>query len=214
MKKIEFAMNLSVLVLLILVIIGVISVFKNNLSLKDELKNKSSALRESEDLLKHLRELQKQEGNLKLQAEKINIKVPSNESKPFALIKEIFKFRGELGLRKMAFNLKDASSENKGQKGLSGQEMTKPQQETVPGGQKQEGGGQSPSEPSVQEQIGAPKPVYLDMSFEATFQQLNVFLERLMNYKRLLSVENLKIEREKDILPYQKISLKLVAYSF
>jgi len=58
------------------------------------------------------------------------------------------------------------------------------------------------------------KTRYVEMNFEGTFQELTSFLEKLNDTKRLVWVEEIKIERKVNILPYQKNYLKLVTGTF
>jgi len=59
-----------------------------------------------------------------------------------------------------------------------------------------------------------PKRSVLQMSFEADFQQLIKFLERISKLKRLVFPKTIHIERSEEILPRQKITLQLTAYYF
>lgn len=57
-------------------------------------------------------------------------------------------------------------------------------------------------------------PHYVVMSFEATFPQLKMFMKDLRALKRIVTVEKLTITRDENKLPYQKIALELISYSF
>ena len=52
------------------------------------------------------------------------------------------------------------------------------------------------------------------MNFEADFQQLIKFLERISKLKRLVFPGKIDVERLEEILPHQKVRLQLITYSF
>lgn len=52
------------------------------------------------------------------------------------------------------------------------------------------------------------------MNMEGEFRQLVLFLEAVSNLDRLVSVDGIEIERKEKILPRQKVSLQLIAYTF
>lgn len=54
----------------------------------------------------------------------------------------------------------------------------------------------------------------LEMSFEAALAQTLDFLKRAAGIERVVAVEKVEIERKKEILPCQKVTLELVAYTF
>ncbi len=74
--------------------------------------------------------------------------------------------------------------------------------------------GESEEEKEAQASQGALQPLYLEMEAEATFPQLESFLDKLLHLERLVSIENMTVKREKKILPYQKIALTLITYTF
>jgi Tfp pilus assembly protein PilO len=55
--------------------------------------------------------------------------------------------------------------------------------------------------------------LFFEMVFEGTFSQTLDFLKTLSELERLVSVEKMQIERGEDILPRQKVTLNLVAYT-
>ena len=59
-----------------------------------------------------------------------------------------------------------------------------------------------------------PKRLVLQMSFEADFQQLIKFLERISKLRRLVFPGAIHIERLEEIIPRQKVKLQLITYSF
>ena len=58
------------------------------------------------------------------------------------------------------------------------------------------------------------EPLFIYITLEAEFPTFVVFLKKLAKIKRIVSLEGIEIKREKNILPLQKIQLKLVTYVF
>ena len=54
----------------------------------------------------------------------------------------------------------------------------------------------------------------LKVGFEADFQQVMLFLQRLSQFKRLAYPKEINMERIEEILPRQKVTLQIVTYSF
>jgi Tfp pilus assembly protein PilO len=55
--------------------------------------------------------------------------------------------------------------------------------------------------------------LFFEMVFEGTFSQTLDFLKAISELERLVSVEKMQIERGEHILPRQKVTLNLVAYT-
>ena len=51
-----------------------------------------------------------------------------------------------------------------------------------------------------------PRPVSLEMNCQGTFPELLLFLEKTAKLERVVIVEKVDIEREKELTPSQKIS--------
>jgi Tfp pilus assembly protein PilO len=56
--------------------------------------------------------------------------------------------------------------------------------------------------------------LYFVMECQATYPQLLDFLKELMNLKRVVAVEKIEVRRDEKALPYQRISINLVAFTF
>jgi Tfp pilus assembly protein PilO len=59
-----------------------------------------------------------------------------------------------------------------------------------------------------------PYPMAFTMKFEGTFASSMDFLKALTALERLVNIEKIEIKRDENVLPYQQVSLRLVAYSF
>lgn len=191
-NKALFIENAAVAVAIILLSFLSISGLKLNTRLARELALKKSEHKEARSAGKRLKALQKQVQDLEQKEKTIGIRVPAHEKLPFILIRTLTAIAGEAGLKKPAFRIDETDE-------TQAQQIT--QQDA----------------PAVQGDTGAlpgPKPIKLQMSFEATYQQALSFLEKINNLERVVKVEQIKIERKKEILPCQKVSLQLVTYTF
>lgn len=59
-----------------------------------------------------------------------------------------------------------------------------------------------------------PESINLKMDFEGSFPQLLKFLQKVASLERIVKINSISIERKKETMPYQKISLDLVTYTF
>lgn len=218
MKKIVLIINLSILILLLAIVVFFMWQIKNNIDLRKELAKKVQLLKEIETASRHLKELEIQSRDLKQKAEVLYKRVPVDEKQPLSLIKALINIGGEAGLKEITFSVKEESKgEPKTQIGsyFANQEVPS-QKGSLPEGMPMQKAGQptpSVTGPSSAPQTGL-KLIYLEMNFTGTYPQLLIFLEKLTKLKRIVSVEKINIQRDEKILPYQKISLDLVTYTF
>lgn len=201
MKKTGLLVNSAILILLILVISFCLWQLRENVSLRQELDKKGQELKDVESNSRHLEALKKQNQDLSYKEEAIKRKVPVNEKQPISLIKTLTVIAGETGLRKAVFSIKEMASQGGS---ASARSLGQPP-------------GQTLASPTTQGSTGLPmgiKPIEIGVSSEATYLQALSFLERLMNLERVIVVDELTIERKKEILPYQQVSLQISTYSF
>jgi len=59
-----------------------------------------------------------------------------------------------------------------------------------------------------------PKAVHLQMNVVGTFRQLLDFLKKIYQLERVVNVSLIEVKRSEKLLPYQKISLELIVYTF
>lgn len=198
MKKINLVISLAAGVFLLLMILVSLWQFNTTVILRRTLAEKKKEIKETRTASRRLEKLAEQSQNLKQKEEASYKKIPVNEKQPLGLIKALMRLGGEIGLKEMSFSIKDVS--------LGNQANTGSETGAIPS----EGAGQSGSEKPRPK----PKPVYIQMECEGTFSHLLTFLERLLNLERLVSVEQITIERKEKILPYQQISLEVVTYTY
>ncbi len=154
------------------------------LNLDKTIFTKSKELKISRSSQKHLEKLKSELDLLENKEKALNRMIPRGEEQPLGLIKSIVRLGNEMGVMKIDFDLMPP---------------------LALGGAAGDG-----SEPGS----GGVKALYFTMNCEVTFIQFLKFLDKLTNLERIVEVRGIKIERVKDMLPYQKISLELVTYSF
>ena len=156
------------------------------LNLTRSFSAKSKELKKSLSSQKHLEKLKSELELLEAKEKALNRMIPEGEAQPLRLIKSIVRLGNEIGIKKIDFDVKPPSAV---------------------------GGLGQGDDLSAEESAGV-KSLYFKMNCEGTFIQFLKFLNKLMNMERIVEVRGVKIEGVRDILPYQKISLELVAYSF
>lgn len=190
---------------------------KVSVSTKEELAAKKKEFRHAEAASKHLRDLEKQISDIKQKEEMLFKKVPVSEKEPLGLIRTLISLGGQAGLKGVTVSLKEKSAK----------QQAAPRQRRGAADQGSQGGSEeAPAEQAVAipvQETGeegsaaaaqGPSPVYLQMEFEASFPRVLSFLHKLMDLERIVKVEGISVKRDKDILPYQKVSLDLVTYTF
>jgi Tfp pilus assembly protein PilO len=164
---------------------------RKNFYLKKEYIDKNQELQKAQYAQAHLKELQAQLRQKEEEAKKLNRRIPENEKAPLALMKRIISSASQFEVRNMEFSLKKAQ----GEQGSMAKGM---------------GIGEITSSDSLETKV---QPLSFKLTFECTFSNLILFLDWLSDLERLVSIENIKIEREDKILPRQKITLQLVVYT-
>jgi Tfp pilus assembly protein PilO len=207
MKDSKIIMNMSAWVLLAFCVALFLFQLKQNMNIREEFSSKNSEFKESKAASKRLEVLEKQANELKYKEDVLAKRIPLNEKHPFELMKVLIKAGGESGLREITFKMKDVSS---GQDSVPGTSGTPPQpggRFAIPQFQQNPGGGKPLSEFD-------PNPMDISLIFEGTFPQTVAFIKKITSMERLVTVQDIEIERKENILPYQKVSLSLKAYTF
>lgn len=217
MRKIIF------FIILPLLILSFFWQLNKNLALRKLLKEKNNALETSEAASRHLEKLKKQELELQEKEKILRRKLPADDRQPLALIKALISLGRETGLREISLSIKEEpAAEAKGSYSKGNEMASASELEEIPQSAAKSSASSNDMEVSVSRsgsaksrsaRNGEPEPVYLEINCEGTFQQLIIFLNRLRELERIVAVGEISIERKKDILPFQKISLELVTYT-
>ncbi len=206
MRNSKMSLNIITGALLALCVGLFLFQLKQNVDIREEFGSKNSEFKEAKAASKRLESLEKQTNELKYKEDILGKRIPFNEKHPFDLMKTIIRAGGESGLREIVFKMNRESAVND-QNGNPG--MTPPQDggrfapRQVP---------QPPSGPPKSEFDPDPKDIVL--SFEGTFPQTLAFINKITSLERQVTIQAVEIERKDDILPYQKVSLSLKAYTF
>ncbi len=184
----------------LLFIIGVIFLifaWKKNTSLKVEKSNRLLNVQESKEKVKDFENIQKEIDRLNLEAAQIREMVSDTEVNPLAFIKDISLLMKLLGIKNPEFvygqnaeadNFKIQNSKNAPQQGNA-------------------------ADFSVAEEYALKKQL-IQINFECKFSQAVDFLKEIFKLKKLVSVEKLKIERDLNSSPRQKVNITLTTYVF
>lgn len=198
---------------LIFVIIGVflfsslslsILEFRKNLHLKRNLAKKQAELKTARHAYDHLEDLKRELHQQEKREEELNRILPENEKEPIELIKRITSNLSQFRLRNVEFSLE----KEEGPMTMEYQEGAFSTEEMAGTPHPQAG---TTISASLQEEV---QPLSFKMSFECEFLDLISFLDWLLNQERLVSIEDMSIKREDKILPRQKITLQLSAYTY
>ncbi|OQX88294.1 MAG: hypothetical protein B6D55_00665 [Candidatus Omnitrophica bacterium 4484_70.2] len=160
------------------------SEYNKNLSLRRELKEKSKELKEAEEMRKKLKELEKSKKEQLLRLKELERELPE-ESGEVSLMKEITSLAIHFGVRNIEFVPLVAKDNVEGQRNL-----------TIPF------------------YTNNVRPHMFRINMEIEFPYLVSFLKNIMNMERVISVENIEIKREENIIPRQKVSLDIISYTF
>ncbi|MCX5708942.1 MAG: hypothetical protein NTY14_08270 [Candidatus Omnitrophica bacterium] len=186
MKKwLPLLMWLGMGLVALLVVFFFILQMQSHQTVRKELDAKKEELKEAQTASRKMGELEKKSQELKLKENKMKKRVVVGDIQPLGLIKTITGSANKLGLRKISFELKSVSA-------LASKD-SKPVL-VVPG--------------------SGPVPVYFQMKFNSTFSQTLKFLGDLKDLERIVTVEKIEIDRETSTLPYQPVTLDLMAYYF
>lgn len=186
-------------------------------TLKQKFDSKSKEFKQTEAASKHLRGLEKQISDIKQKEEMQYKRVPINEKEPLSLMRTLIRLGGQAGLKGISLSLKEKTAPSQSAAYQGSQVATQDTEggsEEAPAQQAAVSSEASVTESPVSSQTGALSPIYLEMDFEGSFPQVVAFLEKLAKLERIVKVDGVRIERKKEILPYQKVSLDLITYTF
>ena len=207
MKKIHWTLSVYFPVTaLILTAILFFWLWNENSGLNNALQMKKEELRAARAAGADLKKLEKQAESFREEEKRLHQKIPLNDNQPLDLIKTLIRIAREAGLKEIDFDLKEKTARTSnnvsgaGAPGAGAAGMM-----TIARVEKPSFDAQSDSQP---------RPVSLEMNCQGTFPELLLFLEKTAKLERVVIVEKVDIEREKELTPSQKISLQLITYTF
>lgn len=221
MKGFKFAVVIIGILFLLSVLLFIFE-FRETFRLKKEIAEKTARIREVEEAREEIDNLQKDIIGLKLESARIEKRIPYNEEQPLKLIRELTLLGSEAGLRNLEFFsgeerreglLPESPGSTMGGEdsgGTTSQSDVREDSDTTSSQQVDQ-----TSQPALSSESSLQvKPLSIKMTFECEFPRLISFLKEISELERLVSIEQIKIERSEKILPRQKVTLKLVAYTF
>ncbi len=217
MKAFKFLISLNGILIIGLVVFYVLMIQQSRALQKEE-NQKKEELTKIKEAQQKLDVVEKEVANLRKEQEGVYDLVSLNETNPLKLIKTLMLLGAELGLEKIEF-----ISEEKKDDGQIAPAPPPPNNMTATTGTGLLQGMGKDNSPVLGSASGnrvkssnAPlvfTPLFIRMTFEAPYTQLFLFLEKIQTLKRVVSIEEIQINRVEKILPYQEVTLRLVAYT-
>jgi len=161
-----------------------LSEYNRNLSLRREFKGKLKKLEEVEELRRRLEGLEKSKEEQLLRLKELSEKLPE-ESGEVSLMREITSLAIHFGVRNIEF-VPGIGKNNVAEK----------------------------NNLAISSYANNIRPHIFRMNMEIEFPYLVSLLKNMMAMKRVVSVENIEIKREENIIPRQKVSLDIISYTF
>ncbi|MCX7927069.1 MAG: type 4a pilus biogenesis protein PilO [Candidatus Omnitrophica bacterium] len=159
--------------------------FKVGRQLVQRLEQKNIELKEAQKASKKIGELEKKGIELKKKEAKIYRQIAQKEEQPLELIKNIHKLATRQGMRNITFEFKKESAVKVDQK------------DNPP--------------PSAKSPF---KTKFFQMKAQATYPQLVSFIKELYELERIVAIEQIEIVRDKNIVPYQQVTIDMQTYVF
>lgn len=192
---------------LILIIIGIfIAVFSTLLvlevrtfsGLKEAIAEKSSRIAEAKKTQKESTELEQEVLKLQQEVKEVEYKIPKGEVKPLRLFEEITLLAYKQGMKNVSFTSGEEEDGEAPLESAGAPEEFDEDYSAAPG---------APNSIQV-------KPLVFTMECESEYQTLLTFLKELFAMERIVTVESVRVERVQDLIPRQKVTLKLTTYTF
>jgi len=161
--------------------------FKKNRHLVKEKKEISKEIEKANVSKRRLTTLERELKFLYEKLKSVSKKIPQDERELLEFLKKLSIIGEAIGLNNLEFTYRKGSAPPKNT-------------ESSP---------YSSSAPSSNLQ-----PIYIEATFECEYPRLVYFLKKIYEAEELVVVDKVSVERDKNILPQQKIKLKLTIYTF
>ncbi len=189
--------------------------FKNYIFLKKRLLYTQQRLKEVTRAQQEWESLRKKLHEYRFRQKIIERKIPENEEIPLRLMKQIVSLTSKFKIRNIEFVYK----KNKEPPELNSKNNLRSEYGEIDYGESEFNGNFKASQGSqyiemFEEKSIPTKSLMIEISFECNFFELLSFLKELLKLERIVSIEGIKIMRSSEIIPFQKITLNLVTYTF
>ncbi|MBU4479105.1 MAG: hypothetical protein KKH34_08510 [Candidatus Omnitrophica bacterium] len=198
----NFKISISIISGLVVGCIGFLLFLINENTKMLEQKNLLNAkIQEARNAQREIDKVQAEVNRLDMETTEIEKMVPVHDEQPLSLIKQMTLLANQLQLKNAEFtyrgNFPDTVGAALENRGLEGEE-----------------GGLPVMAASAAQDGLAVQRLIVQMRFEGNFKQADDFFKKLFTLGRLVSVERIRMERDEKIMPRQKITLIIIAYSF
>jgi len=167
--------------------------------LRKELSDKKITLSEVRGAERKGKEIKKKIAENRQKEEEILKKIPKNKKSMFILMKELTAIGNSMGIKDISFVMEGV-----------GQKENKPSTRSIMRKRRNPHMFDNPEGTGS----GSIIPRHFTMSFAASYMEVYVFVKKILSIERVISLESIEIERNKDYFPRQKTSLKLITYTF
>ena len=179
--------------------------------LQKEQNDKRDQMKNIKEAQQKLEAIEREVANLRKEDKGIHDLVSADETKPLTLIKTLTLLGAQLGLKKIEFVSEEKKDDNltAGAATGAGAAMGPPDKKTgsPAGGLASGNAGKSSRGPTEF------TPMFIRMTFEAPYPQLLLFLQKIQTLERIVSIEEIKVNRGEKIFPRQEVTLRLVTYT-
>ena len=194
---------LSIRFLLLIVAVFSIGLFiyqvRETSIIKRKLSDRKSILQEIRGAKRKSQEIRKKIAENKLKEAEILKRIPKDKESIFVLMKELTAVGNSVGIRNISFVPERLPQENNQ---FSKRDIMRR--------------GRSAPKGSYAKVIssGLIIPHNFQMAFAASYMEVYDFIKKIISMERVVSLESIEIERNKEYFPRQKVNLKLTTYTF
>ncbi|OPX30507.1 MAG: hypothetical protein B1H08_01580 [Candidatus Omnitrophica bacterium 4484_171] len=199
MKKIFLSIRFILLTTAVFSIGLFIYQVKETSIIKRRLSDRKSILQEMRSAERKSKKIKRKVIESKQKEKEILRKIPKNKKSIFVLMKELTAIGNSMGIKSISFVIgKSPREDNKALKKNIMRKRRNPHMFNNPESTKS----------------GLITAYHFKMSFAASYMELYDFIKKIISMERVVSLESIEIERNKEYFPRQKVSLKLITYTF
>ena len=199
MKKIFLSVRFLLLIIAVFSIGLFVYQVRETSIIKRKLSDRKGILQEIRGAKRKSQEIRKKIAENKLREAEILKRIPKDKESIFVLMKELTTVGNSVGIRNISFVPEKLPQKNNQS---SKRDIMRR--------------GRSVSKDSYVKAIssGLIIPHNFQMTFAASYMELYDFIKKIISMERVVSLESIEIERNKEYFPRQKVNLKLTTYTF
>lgn len=180
--------------------------------IKQEISDNTQKLNEAKGAEKVIAKLEADIAVLKAETAMVDKRVPHQQKVPLDLIKELTLLASKYSVKKLEFKYIKNENATPAPGAAPVQISRNPLDDMG-----DDGGGNNqpvPQPAAVPNSLVGLAPLNVEMRFDCAYGKLVALVKDIMALQRIVYVEEVTIERVDKIVPFQRIKLKLVAYTF